>query len=157
MALKRLTKNNLPLSFGAFKPVGHVVVAMPDDARADAAIAALKASGFEDEDILYFSAAEEGDQMDHMLEHVSDFAGFGYEVELMRRYQRLAPGCELADRLRAGRRARDAGGRTGQAAWRAAGREIPPAGDRRPALAAGCTSIGRFDRSLKLGHHQDVT
>lgn len=90
MALKRLTKNNLPLSFGAFKPVGHVVVAMPDDARADAAIAALKASGFEDEDILYFSAAEEGDQMDHMLEHVSDFAGFGYEVELMRRYQRLA-------------------------------------------------------------------
>ncbi len=90
MAIKRMTKNDMPQSFGVFKPVGHVVVAMPDDPSADAAIAALKASGFDSEDILYFSAAEEGDQMDLMLEHVSDFAGFGYEVELMRRYQRLA-------------------------------------------------------------------
>ena len=28
--------------------------------------------------------------MDRMLQHTSDFAGFGYELTLMRRYQQLA-------------------------------------------------------------------
>lgn len=90
MAIKRMTREDLPTSFGAFKPVGHVVVALPDDARAGDAVRALLRDGFEDEDVLVFSAAEEGDRMDRMLGHVSDFAGFGYEVTLMRRYQELA-------------------------------------------------------------------
>ncbi|MFY9513940.1 MAG: hypothetical protein WAQ05_23510 [Rubrivivax sp.] len=90
MPFKRLTKADHPHSFGAFKPVGHVVVAMRDDAGAAQAIAALKDAGFEDEDILHYSAAEENDEMDRMLRYTSDFAGFGYEVSLMRRYQQLA-------------------------------------------------------------------
>lgn len=40
MAIKRMTKADHPQSFGAFKPVGHVVVAMPDDERAAAAVQA---------------------------------------------------------------------------------------------------------------------
>jgi hypothetical protein len=90
MAIKRMTKADHPQSFGAFKPVGHVVVAMPDDARAGAAVSALRAAGFEAEDILEYTAAEEDDEMDRMLQHASDLAGFGYEVSLMRRYQELA-------------------------------------------------------------------
>lgn len=90
MAIKRLTKADHPQSFGTFKPVGHVVVAMPDDDRAAEAVRALRARGFEPEDILEYTAAEEDDEMDRMLQHASDFAGFGYEVSLMRRYQRLA-------------------------------------------------------------------
>ena len=90
MAIKRMTKADHPQSFGAFKPVGHVVVAMPDDDRAASAAQALRASGFEAEDILEYTAAEEDDEMDRMLQHASDFAGFGYEVSLMRRYQELA-------------------------------------------------------------------
>lgn len=90
MPLKRLTKADHPHSFGAFKPVGHVVVAMPDDARAAQAVAALHAAGFDDDDILQYSAAEEDDEMDRMLRYTSDFAGFGYEVSLMRRYKELA-------------------------------------------------------------------
>jgi hypothetical protein len=90
MALKRLTKADHPQSFGAFKPVGHVVVAMPDDECAAAAVRALRATGFEAEDILEYTAAEENDEMDRMLQHASDLAGFGYEVSLMRRYQELA-------------------------------------------------------------------
>ena len=90
MTIKRMTKNDIPLSFSTFKPIGHVVVAMPDDASAAAAIAALQQRDFEADDILHFSAAEEGDRMDRMLQHVSGFAGFGYEVTLMRRYQKLA-------------------------------------------------------------------
>lgn len=90
MALKRMTKADHPQSLGAFKPVGHVVVAMPDDDRAARAVQALLAQGFERDDILEYSAAEENDEMDRMLQHTSDFAGFGYELTLMRRYKELA-------------------------------------------------------------------
>ena len=90
MAGKRMTKADHPQSFGAFKPVGHVVVAMPDDERAAAAVRGLRAAGFEAEDILEYTAAEEDDEMDRMLQNASDLAGFGYEVSLMRRYQELA-------------------------------------------------------------------
>jgi hypothetical protein len=90
MAIKRMTKADHPRSFGAFKPVGHVVVAMPDDDSAARAVQALRQKGFEERDILQYTAAEEDDEMDRMLQHTSDFAGFGYEVSLMRRYQELA-------------------------------------------------------------------
>ena len=90
MTIKRMTKADHPQSFGAFKPVGHVVVAMPDDERAARAATALRAAGFAAEDILEYTAAEEDDEMDRMLAHTSDLAGFGYEVALMRKYQALA-------------------------------------------------------------------
>lgn len=90
MALKRMTKADHPQSLGAFKPIGHVVVAMPDDRSAAAAAQALLQHGFERDDILEYTAAEENDEMDRMLQHTSDFAGFGYEVTLMRKYKELA-------------------------------------------------------------------
>lgn len=90
MTIKRMTKADHPQSLGAFKPVGHVVVAMPDDECAAQAVQALREQGFEREDILEYSAAEEDDEMDRMLQHASDFAGFGYEVTLMRKYKELA-------------------------------------------------------------------
>jgi hypothetical protein len=90
MAIKRMTKADHPQSLGAFKPVGHVVIAMPDDASAAQAVQALRQQGFDADDILVYTAAEEDDEMDRMLQHTSDFAGFGYEVTLMRRYKALA-------------------------------------------------------------------
>ena len=90
MTIKRMTKADHPQSFGAFKPVGHVVVAMPDDERAARAATALRAAGFAAEDILEYTAAEEDDEMDRMLAHTSDLAGVGYEGALMRKYQALA-------------------------------------------------------------------
>lgn len=90
MTIKRMTKADHPQSFGAFKPVGHVVVAMPDDARAASAAGALRAAGFDGLDILEYSAAEEYREMDGMLSKVSGFAVFGYEVALMRQYKALA-------------------------------------------------------------------
>jgi hypothetical protein len=59
MAIKRMTKADVPQSLGAFKPVGHVVMALPDDTAAEAATRALRAVGFDDDDILHYSAAEE--------------------------------------------------------------------------------------------------
>jgi hypothetical protein len=90
MAIKRMTKADHPQSFGAFKPVGHVVVALPDDQAAAQAVRALRNVGFDAEDILEYTAAEENDEMDRMLQQASDFSGFGYEVSLMRRYKQLA-------------------------------------------------------------------
>jgi hypothetical protein len=90
MVVKRMTKADHPQSFGAFKPVGHIVVALPDDARAAQAVAGLHALGFAPEDILEYTAAEENDEMDRMLARTSEVAGFGHEVTLMRRYQELA-------------------------------------------------------------------
>jgi len=90
MAAPRMTKADVPQSFGAFKPVDHVVIALPDDDSADRLAQALRASGFEAADVLEYSAAEKGHAMSRMLEHTSDFAGFGYEVSLMRRYQELS-------------------------------------------------------------------
>lgn len=90
MPIKRMTKGEHPLSFGTFKPVGHVVLALPDDASAARATQALHAAGFADEDVIAYTAAEEHHDMERLLERTSDFAGFGYEVSLMRRYQELA-------------------------------------------------------------------
>jgi hypothetical protein len=90
MAIKRLTKAERPQILGTFKPVGHVIVALPDDAQAAAAAQALRDAGFQAEDILQYTADEERTQLDDMLDHASDFAGFGYEITLMRRYKELA-------------------------------------------------------------------
>ena len=87
MAIKRMTKADHPQSLGAFKPIGHVVVAMPDDGSAALAVQALRQQGFDADDILAYTAAEEDDEMDRMLQHTSDFAGFGYDVTLMRKYK----------------------------------------------------------------------
>jgi hypothetical protein len=90
MAIKRMTKADHPQSFTVFKPVGHVVVAMPDDESADRAVKDLRAAGFGAEDILEYSAGEKNNEMALMLQQASGVAGFGYEVSLMRKYQALA-------------------------------------------------------------------
>ena len=87
---KRMTKADLPTSFGSFKPVDHIVVAMPDDDAAAAFTKDLLVNGFASEDVLHFSAAEGRSDMARMLDGASDFAGFGYEITLMRRYLDLA-------------------------------------------------------------------
>jgi len=94
MAIKRMTKADLPQSLGAFKPVGHVLMALRDENQAREAVQALHQAGFDDEDVLQFTAGEHEGRMDQMLDHTSAIAGFGYEIVLMRRYKKLsAEGC----------------------------------------------------------------
>jgi hypothetical protein len=91
---QRLTENRPPLSLGAFKPVGHVVAALPDDEQARRAVQALLRAGVDDLDIAQYSAEEVAELTAELSDKVSDFAGFGYEVSLMRRWQELArEGC----------------------------------------------------------------
>ncbi len=91
---QRLTKADLPTSLGSFNPVGHVLVALPDSAAAGEFEKALRGQGFEAADVLHFSAEEGRDDMAEMLKGASDFAGFGYEITLMRRYLEMSKqGC----------------------------------------------------------------
>jgi tRNA A58 N-methylase Trm61 len=94
MAIKRMTKDDRAETFGVFSPVGHVVVALPDDASAKAAAQALRDAGFEDDDILEYTAQEESQQMAQRLDGITGTAEFGHEVVLMRKYKELAErGC----------------------------------------------------------------
>ncbi len=91
---KRMTKAELQASLGAFNPVGHAVLAFGSDAVAAEAKQALIGAGFADQDILAFTSAELFGDLNEMLRNVSDAAGFGYEINLMRRYVTLAgEGC----------------------------------------------------------------
>ena len=90
MWTRRLTFADLPQSLGTFKPVGHVMIALPGDEEAAQAARSLREAGFEDEDLLHFDSAEGEAKMREMIVHSSDFAGFGYEITLMRRYQALS-------------------------------------------------------------------
>ncbi|AKJ31456.1 hypothetical protein [Caldimonas brevitalea] len=94
MALKRMTKDDMPLSFGAFNPVGHIVLAFDNAEDARAATDALHKAGFDDEDVLHYSAEEESELMARRLADASGAAEFGAEIRLMRRYKELADqGC----------------------------------------------------------------
>ncbi len=94
MVIKRMTKEDLPQSFGAFKPVGHVPMAVRSDDDARRTVEALREAGFAQEDIIDFTGGEYAGYMDRMLDHASEFAGFGYEITLMRRYKKLySEGC----------------------------------------------------------------
>lgn len=81
-------------SFGAFKPVGYVVIAFPSDARAAEAADAMRAEGVAAEDIEQTPASEQAARMTELTDHASGAAEFGHEIVLMRRYREMAEqGC----------------------------------------------------------------
>ena len=86
MSIKRLTKEDIRNSSGILNPIGHVVLAFKDDAVTAAAVTALHAAGFVDEDILAYTAAEATPRLRERVRTASEAAGFGYEITLMRRY-----------------------------------------------------------------------
>jgi hypothetical protein len=85
-----MTKGELQESLGAFNPVGHTVLALASDDAAGEARKALLEGGFAEEDILTFSSGELFPDLKDMMRNASGAAGFGYEIQLMRRYMTLA-------------------------------------------------------------------
>jgi hypothetical protein len=90
MTAKRLTKQDIPNTTGILNPVGHVILAFPDDAATDRAAAALRAQGFEADDLLLYTAGEAAPRLRERVRTASEAAGFGYEITLMRRYLAFA-------------------------------------------------------------------
>lgn len=83
-------KRELPTSFGSFKPVGHLLLGLPDDATLERVREALQREGFAGDDVVQFTPRESAEEMARMIDGASPIAGFGYEITLMRRYLKLA-------------------------------------------------------------------
>jgi hypothetical protein len=90
MTAKRMTKEDMAKTSGILNPVGHVIIAFKDDAAAAQAVAALRAAGLGEEDILAYLAADATPRLRERVRTASEAAGFGYEITLMRRYLTLA-------------------------------------------------------------------
>ncbi|HEV7576003.1 MAG TPA: hypothetical protein VGO85_08160 [Caldimonas sp.] len=90
MTAKRLTKEDIRTTTGILNPVGHVILAFQDDAETAEAVAALRAAGSAEEDILVYRAEEATPRLRERVRTASEAAGFGYEITLMRRYLALA-------------------------------------------------------------------
>jgi hypothetical protein len=87
---KRMTKDELQESMGAFKPAGHAVIALENDEVAGQARKALVDAGVDEQDILTFTSAELFPDLKDMMRNASGASGFGYEIVLMRRYMTIA-------------------------------------------------------------------
>lgn len=77
-------------SYGVFKPVGHVIVAFPNEADCNAAEAALTRNGFSDDNITRYAPEEMQTQVAHDIANASLLAGIGQELNLVKAHGELA-------------------------------------------------------------------
>jgi hypothetical protein len=77
-------------SFGTFKPVGHVMLGLPNRQALSALKAELAAPGGAGCPADELTPLESIEEMQALIDNASPLAGFGYEMTLMRRYLSLA-------------------------------------------------------------------
>jgi hypothetical protein len=85
-----VNKSTHPTSFGVFKPVGHIVVALATQAQADALASSLRASGFTGTDLIHYTAQEMMDQVAADLLTASPLASLGQDLNLIKAHRALA-------------------------------------------------------------------
>lgn len=91
-----MDKQNIPESFGVFKPVGHVVIAFRTANDLERAEAALHEQGFAASDIVRYTPAEMIDQVDAQVERASPLAAIGQDLNLIKAHRELAQdGCSF--------------------------------------------------------------
>lgn len=83
-----ITTEELPTSFGAFNPVGHLMLGLPGGENG--LEAALRAAGWPDDRVVRFSPRESIAEFEAMADNAGGLAGFGSEIALTRRYLALA-------------------------------------------------------------------
>lgn len=81
-----ITRDDIPTSFGSFKPTGHVMVGLPDRDSLNALRTALLAAGWLPEHLVDFTPRETVEEMSALIDNASPLAGFGSEITMMRRY-----------------------------------------------------------------------
>lgn len=85
---------NVPRSFGAFYPTGHVVIMFANKGDAERAGEALLTGGYDEHEIVVLSSDDVVSRIEDMLPHVSLFA-IGTETRHMEERLELAKqGCE---------------------------------------------------------------
>ena len=77
-------------AYGVFKPVGHVIVALPTDRDTQEAIEALGQAGFPPTDIQHYSPDEMVRQADIDIDQAGVLAGIGQELNLVKAHRELA-------------------------------------------------------------------
>ncbi len=87
-----MNKSNPPTSFGVFKPVGHVVVALGSIEKLQALASALAAQGFSAGDMVRYTPQEMINQVDAQLLTASPLASVGQDLNLIKAHRVLAEG-----------------------------------------------------------------
>lgn len=77
------------MSFGTFKPVGHVLVGIPANVSAALLERKLQSIGF-DSGLVWITPRESEAELQVLIDDASPLAGFGYEITMMRRYVDLS-------------------------------------------------------------------
>ena len=91
-----MDKSNPPTSFGVFKPVDHVVLALDSAAAAQAVSDQLLAQEFSADDITHYSPQEMMNQVDSNLLTASALASLGQDLNLVKAHRALAQeGCSF--------------------------------------------------------------
>ena len=91
-----MDKNNIPESFGVFKPVGHVVITFRTAGDLQAAETALHEQGFAASEIVRYTPAEMIAQVDAEVERASPLASLGQDLNLIKAHRELAQdGCSF--------------------------------------------------------------
>jgi hypothetical protein len=85
-----LDADEVPTSFGVFKPVGWLMLGFPMQAQADVVVGALHGAGWSAAELLHFKPRESVAELEAMVDKAGAMAGFGYEITLLRRYLALA-------------------------------------------------------------------
>lgn len=85
-----MDKSNPPTSFGVFKPVGHVVVALENADIAQKMSDQLMAQGFSNADIVHYTPQEMMRQVDSNLQTASALASLGQDLNLVKAHRALA-------------------------------------------------------------------
>lgn len=85
-----MKSNDRPGAYGVFKPVGHVIVALPSGTDAQGARSALLHDGFKAADIVFYSPDEMKRQADIDIEQAGVLAGIGQELNLVKSHRALA-------------------------------------------------------------------
>ena len=91
-----MDKNNVPESFGVFKPVRHVVITFRTAGDLQAAEAALSEQGFAASEMVRYTSAEMIAQVDAEVGKASPRAALGQDLNLIKAHRELAQeGCSF--------------------------------------------------------------
>lgn len=82
--------DDVPTSFGVFKPVGHLMIGLPNQEQTDALVSALQGAGWLSHEVRQFKPRESVAELEALVDNASGVAGFGFEITLLRRYLALA-------------------------------------------------------------------
>jgi hypothetical protein len=85
-----MSPNDRPAAYGVFKPVGHVILAFPNESDMNGAYSVLLSGGSAQADITAYTPEQMRQQADIDIEQAGVLAGIGQELNLVKAHRELA-------------------------------------------------------------------